>query len=90
MLMLIRIKWFTFCSETLLYFLLIMDLPRACFLTSIALQRSDCCKVGACTSSMLNGVKILAPWLSMDTVIECIVLLLGYCSGNKTLEINPM
>ncbi|ODN02450.1 3-hydroxy-3-methylglutaryl-coenzyme A reductase [Orchesella cincta] len=71
--------------EVLFYFLLILDLPRACFLPVLHSKVQNV-QNGTCSSSIIQGVKILAPWLTMDTVIECIVLLLGYYSGIPRLE----
>uniref|UniRef100_A0A673GXD7 hydroxymethylglutaryl-CoA reductase (NADPH) n=1 Tax=Sinocyclocheilus rhinocerous TaxID=307959 RepID=A0A673GXD7_9TELE len=80
----------TFLSETdkvneaLPFFLLLIDLSKACTLAKFALSSNSQEEV---RENIAQGMAILGPTFTLDAVVECLVIGVGTVSGVRQLEI---
>ncbi|KAM9392468.1 3-hydroxy-3-methylglutaryl-coenzyme A reductase-like [Pholidichthys leucotaenia] len=71
-------------NEALPFFLLLIDLSKACSLAKFALSSSSQDEV---RSNIAHGMAVLGPTFTLDALVECLVIGVGTMSGVKQLEI---
>jgi len=73
-------------KDALFFFLLLIDVVKACTLAEWTLSCSVSCaeEVGACIS---QGMAVLGPAITLDTVVETLVIGVGTLSGVGRLEV---
>ena len=69
------------CREVLPFFLLIIDLSKACALANFALSSSNQQEV---LDNVAKGVSIIGPAMTLDTVAEVLVIGVGTLSGSQS------
>uniref|UniRef100_A0AAX7UWA4 3-hydroxy-3-methylglutaryl-coenzyme A reductase n=1 Tax=Astatotilapia calliptera TaxID=8154 RepID=A0AAX7UWA4_ASTCA len=77
-------KELTGLNEALPFFLLLIDLSRACALAKFALSSNSQEEV---RENISHGMAILGPTFTLDAVVECLVIGIGTMSGVPQLEI---
>ena len=70
------------CREVLPFFLLIIDLSKACALANFALSSSNQQEV---LDNVAKGVSIIGPAMTLDTVAEVLVIGVGTLSGSQSV-----
>uniref|UniRef100_A0A672MRE2 3-hydroxy-3-methylglutaryl coenzyme A reductase n=1 Tax=Sinocyclocheilus grahami TaxID=75366 RepID=A0A672MRE2_SINGR len=71
-------------NEALPFFLLLIDLSKACTLAKFALSSNSQEEV---RENIAQGMAILGPTFTLDAVVECLVIGVGTVSGVRQLEI---
>lgn len=71
-------------KDALFFFLLLIDLSKAGILAKLALSGSDTEEV---TQNIARGMEILGPVISLDTLVEALVIGVGTLSGVQRLEV---
>ncbi|XP_063705325.1 3-hydroxy-3-methylglutaryl-coenzyme A reductase [Culicoides brevitarsis] len=71
-------------KDAVFFFLLLIDLSKAGLLAQLALSGSSQSEV---TSNIAKGMEILGPALTLDTVVETLVIGMGTLSGVHRLEL---
>ncbi|XP_046879197.1 3-hydroxy-3-methylglutaryl-CoA reductase a [Hypomesus transpacificus] len=77
-------KELTGLNEALPFFLLLIDLSKACALAKFALSSSSQEEV---RDNIARGMAILGPTFTLDALVECLVIGVGTMSGVRQLEI---
>nr|XP_055035404.1 3-hydroxy-3-methylglutaryl-CoA reductase b [Misgurnus anguillicaudatus] len=77
-------KELTGLNEALPFFLLLIDLSKACTLAKFALSSNSQEEV---RENIAQGMAILGPTFTLDAVVECLVIGVGTMSGVRELEI---
>uniref|UniRef100_A0A3P9KXB0 3-hydroxy-3-methylglutaryl coenzyme A reductase n=1 Tax=Oryzias latipes TaxID=8090 RepID=A0A3P9KXB0_ORYLA len=77
-------KELTGLNEALPFFLLLIDLSKACTLAKFALSSSSQEEV---RENISQGMAILGPTFTLDALVECLVIGIGTMSGVPQLEI---
>ncbi|XP_067279812.1 3-hydroxy-3-methylglutaryl-CoA reductase b [Pseudorasbora parva] len=77
-------KELTGLNEALPFFLLLIDLSKACTLAKFALSSNSQEEV---RENIGQGMAILGPTFTLDAVVECLVIGVGTMSGVRQLEI---
>uniref|UniRef100_A0A673GXV2 3-hydroxy-3-methylglutaryl coenzyme A reductase n=1 Tax=Sinocyclocheilus rhinocerous TaxID=307959 RepID=A0A673GXV2_9TELE len=77
-------KELTGLNEALPFFLLLIDLSKACTLAKFALSSNSQEEV---RENIAQGMAILGPTFTLDAVVECLVIGVGTVSGVRQLEI---
>lgn len=72
------------CRDALFFFLLLIDLSKAGILARLALRGSNPSEV---TLNIARGMEHLGPAISLDTVVETLVIGVGTLSGVQRLEV---
>uniref|UniRef100_A0A3B3ZBB2 3-hydroxy-3-methylglutaryl coenzyme A reductase n=1 Tax=Periophthalmus magnuspinnatus TaxID=409849 RepID=A0A3B3ZBB2_9GOBI len=71
-------------DEALPFFLLLIDLSKACALAKFALSSSSQEEV---RDNIARGMAVLGPTFTLDALVECLVIGVGTMSGVRQLEI---
>ncbi|CAO1425246.1 unnamed protein product [Diamesa serratosioi] len=71
-------------KDALFFFLLLIDLSKAGILAKLALRGSTSEEV---TQNIARGMEILGPAISLDTLVEALVIGVGTLSGVQRLEV---
>ncbi|XP_061118528.1 3-hydroxy-3-methylglutaryl-coenzyme A reductase-like isoform X2 [Conger conger] len=71
-------------NEALPFFLLLIDLSKACALAKFALSSNSQDEV---RDNIARGMAILGPTFTLDALVECLVIGVGTMSGVRQLEI---
>uniref|UniRef100_A0A4W6CCC6 3-hydroxy-3-methylglutaryl coenzyme A reductase n=1 Tax=Lates calcarifer TaxID=8187 RepID=A0A4W6CCC6_LATCA len=77
-------KELTGLNEALPFFLLLIDLSKACALAKFALSSNSQEEV---RENISHGMAILGPTFTLDALVECLVIGIGTMSGVPQLEI---
>uniref|UniRef100_A0A8D0AWP0 3-hydroxy-3-methylglutaryl-coenzyme A reductase n=1 Tax=Sander lucioperca TaxID=283035 RepID=A0A8D0AWP0_SANLU len=77
-------KELTGLNEALPFFLLLIDLSKACTLAKFALSSSSQDEV---RDNIARGMAVLGPTFTLDALVECLVIGVGTMSGVRQLEI---
>ncbi|XP_071368890.1 3-hydroxy-3-methylglutaryl-coenzyme A reductase-like, partial [Centroberyx affinis] len=77
-------KELTGLNEALPFFLLLIDLSKACALAKFALSSNSQDEV---RDNIARGMAVLGPTFTLDAVVECLVIGVGTMSGVRQLEI---
>lgn len=77
-------KELTGLNEALPFFLLLIDLSKACALAKFALSSSSQDEV---RDNIGRGMAVLGPAFTLDALVECLVIGVGTMSGVRQLEI---
>ncbi|XP_077418041.1 3-hydroxy-3-methylglutaryl-CoA reductase a [Vanacampus margaritifer] len=77
-------KELTGLNEALPFFLLLIDLSKACALAKFALSSSSQDEV---RQNIARGMEVLGPTFTLDALVECLVIGVGTMSGVRQLEI---
>ncbi|XP_069006005.1 3-hydroxy-3-methylglutaryl-CoA reductase a isoform X1 [Embiotoca jacksoni] len=77
-------KELTGLNEALPFFLLLIDLSKACALAKFALSSSSQDEV---RDNISRGMAVLGPTFTLDALVECLVIGVGTMSGVRQLEI---
>ncbi|XP_064165506.1 3-hydroxy-3-methylglutaryl-coenzyme A reductase-like [Anguilla rostrata] len=77
-------KELTGLNEALPFFLLLIDLSKACALAKFALSSNSQDEV---RDNIAHGMAILGPTFTLDALVECLVIGVGTMSGVRQLEI---
>ncbi|XP_072314528.1 3-hydroxy-3-methylglutaryl-coenzyme A reductase-like [Eucyclogobius newberryi] len=77
-------KELTGLNEALPFFLLLIDLSKACALAKFALSSSSQEEV---RDNIARGMAVLGPTFTLDALVECLVIGVGTMSGVRQLEI---
>ncbi|KAJ8263107.1 hypothetical protein COCON_G00155640 [Conger conger] len=77
-------KELTGLNEALPFFLLLIDLSKACALAKFALSSNSQDEV---RDNISRGMAILGPTFTLDALVECLVIGVGTMSGVRQLEI---
>ncbi|XP_048022269.1 LOW QUALITY PROTEIN: 3-hydroxy-3-methylglutaryl-CoA reductase b [Megalobrama amblycephala] len=77
-------KELTGLNDALPFFLLLIDLSKACTLAKFALSSNSQEEV---RENIAQGMAILGPTFTLDAVVECLVIGVGTMSGVRQLEI---
>ncbi|XP_008323749.1 3-hydroxy-3-methylglutaryl-coenzyme A reductase-like [Cynoglossus semilaevis] len=77
-------KELTGLNEALPFFLLLIDLSKACALAKFALSSNSQEEV---RENISKGMSILGPTFTLDALVECLVIGIGTMSGVPQLEI---
>ncbi|XP_012713427.1 3-hydroxy-3-methylglutaryl-coenzyme A reductase [Fundulus heteroclitus] len=77
-------KELTGLNEALPFFLLLIDLSKACTLAKFALSSRSQDEV---RENIASGMAVLGPTFTLDALVECLVIGVGTMSGVKQLEI---
>ncbi|CAL8277046.1 unnamed protein product [Merluccius merluccius] len=77
-------KELTGLNEALPFFLLLIDLTKACALAKFALSSNSQEEV---RENIAHGMAILGPTFTLDALVECLVIGVGTMSGLPQLEI---
>ncbi|XP_062867284.1 3-hydroxy-3-methylglutaryl-CoA reductase b [Trichomycterus rosablanca] len=77
-------KELTGLNEALPFFLLLIDLSKACTLAKFALSSNSQEEV---RENIAKGMAILGPTFTLDAVVECLVIGVGTMSGVQQLEL---
>ncbi|XP_028269996.1 3-hydroxy-3-methylglutaryl-coenzyme A reductase-like isoform X2 [Parambassis ranga] len=77
-------KELTGLNEALPFFLLLIDLSKACALAKFALCSSSQDEV---RDNIARGMAVLGPTFTLDALVECLVIGVGTMSGVRQLEI---
>ncbi|XP_076021307.1 3-hydroxy-3-methylglutaryl-coenzyme A reductase-like [Genypterus blacodes] len=77
-------KELTGLNEALPFFLLLIDLSKACALAKFALSSSSQEEV---RENIARGMAVLGPTFTLDAIVECLVIGVGTMSGVRQLEI---
>uniref|UniRef100_A0A674PHM6 3-hydroxy-3-methylglutaryl coenzyme A reductase n=1 Tax=Takifugu rubripes TaxID=31033 RepID=A0A674PHM6_TAKRU len=77
-------KELTGLNEALPFFLLLIDLSKACALAKFALSSSSQDEV---RDNIARGMAVLGPTFTLDALVECLVIGVGTMSGVRQLEI---
>uniref|UniRef100_A0A8C4IPZ0 3-hydroxy-3-methylglutaryl-coenzyme A reductase n=1 Tax=Dicentrarchus labrax TaxID=13489 RepID=A0A8C4IPZ0_DICLA len=77
-------KELTGLNEALPFFLLLIDLSKACALAKYALSSSSQDEV---RDNIARGMAVLGPTFTLDALVECLVIGVGTMSGVRQLEI---
>ncbi|KAM6944110.1 3-hydroxy-3-methylglutaryl-coenzyme A reductase-like [Lycodopsis pacificus] len=77
-------KELTGLNEALPFFLLLIDLSKACALAKFALSSSSQDEV---RENIARGMAVLGPAFTLDALVECLVIGVGTMSGVRQLEI---
>ncbi|TRZ02391.1 hypothetical protein DNTS_033274 [Danionella cerebrum] len=77
-------KELTGLNEALPFFLLLIDLSKACTLAKFALSSNSQEEV---RENIAQGMAILGPTFTLDALVECLVIGVGTMSGVRQLEI---
>uniref|UniRef100_A0AAR2IRA2 3-hydroxy-3-methylglutaryl-coenzyme A reductase n=1 Tax=Pygocentrus nattereri TaxID=42514 RepID=A0AAR2IRA2_PYGNA len=77
-------KELTGLNEALPFFLLLIDLSKACTLAKFALSSNSQEEV---RENIAQGMAILGPTFTLDAVVECLVIGVGTMSGVRQLEL---
>lgn len=77
-------KELTGLNEALPFFLLLIDLSKACTLAKFALSSNSQEEV---RENIAEGMAILGPTFTLDALVECLVIGVGTMSGVRQLEI---
>uniref|UniRef100_A0A672MTR0 3-hydroxy-3-methylglutaryl coenzyme A reductase n=1 Tax=Sinocyclocheilus grahami TaxID=75366 RepID=A0A672MTR0_SINGR len=80
----LSLKRIYFCNVALPFFLLLIDLSKACTLAKFALSSNSQEEV---RENIAQGMAILGPTFTLDAVVECLVIGVGTVSGVRQLEI---
>jgi len=77
---------FFFSRDALFFFLLLIDVVKACTLAHWSLSCSvrNAAEVTSCIS---HGMAVLGPAITLDTLVETLVIGVGTLSGVKRLEV---
>ncbi|XP_018901308.2 3-hydroxy-3-methylglutaryl-coenzyme A reductase [Bemisia tabaci] len=71
-------------KDALFFFLLLIDLSKATTLAQLALSASNCEEV---KENIARGVSLLGPTITLDTLVETLVISVGTLSGVQRLEV---
>ncbi|KAJ3604407.1 hypothetical protein NHX12_029148 [Muraenolepis orangiensis] len=77
-------KELTGLNEALPFFLLLIDLSKACALAKFALSSNSQDEV---RDNIARGMAVLGPAFTLDAMVECLVIGVGTMSGVRQLEI---
>ncbi|XP_015244370.1 PREDICTED: 3-hydroxy-3-methylglutaryl-Coenzyme A reductase [Cyprinodon variegatus] len=77
-------KELTGLNEALPFFLLLIDLSKACTLAKFALSSNSQDEV---RENIASGMAVLGPTFTLDALVECLLIGVGTMSGVKQLEI---
>uniref|UniRef100_A0A671VFF6 3-hydroxy-3-methylglutaryl coenzyme A reductase n=1 Tax=Sparus aurata TaxID=8175 RepID=A0A671VFF6_SPAAU len=77
-------KELTGLNEALPFFLLLIDLSKACALAKFALSSNSQDEV---RDNIARGMAVLGPTFTLDALVECLVIGVGTMSGVRQLEI---
>ncbi|XP_072518188.1 3-hydroxy-3-methylglutaryl-CoA reductase b [Salminus brasiliensis] len=77
-------KELTGLNEALPFFLLLIDLSKACTLAKFALSSNS---QGEVRENIAQGMAILGPTFTLDALVECLVIGVGTMSGVRQLEL---
>ncbi|KAF5896745.1 3-hydroxy-3-methylglutaryl-coenzyme A reductase-like, partial [Clarias magur] len=77
-------KELTGLNEALPFFLLLIDLSKACALAKFALSSNSQDEV---RENIAKGMAVLGPTFTLDALVECLVIGVGTLSGVRQLEI---
>ncbi|XP_051924176.1 3-hydroxy-3-methylglutaryl-CoA reductase a isoform X1 [Hippocampus zosterae] len=77
-------KELTGLNEALPFFLLLIDLSKACALAKFALSSNSQDEV---RENIARGMAVLGPTFTLDALVECLVIGVGTMSGVRQLEI---
>uniref|UniRef100_A0A8B9KN20 3-hydroxy-3-methylglutaryl coenzyme A reductase n=1 Tax=Astyanax mexicanus TaxID=7994 RepID=A0A8B9KN20_ASTMX len=77
-------KELTGLNEALPFFLLLIDLSKACALAKFALSSNSQDEV---RENIAKGMAVLGPTFTLDALVECLVIGVGTMSGVRQLEI---
>ncbi|XP_013883143.1 3-hydroxy-3-methylglutaryl-coenzyme A reductase [Austrofundulus limnaeus] len=77
-------KELTGLNEALPFFLLLIDLSKACTLAKFALSSNSQEEV---RENIASGMAVLGPAFTLDALVECLVIGVGTMSGVRQLEI---
>uniref|UniRef100_A0A6Q2Z3Q3 3-hydroxy-3-methylglutaryl coenzyme A reductase n=1 Tax=Esox lucius TaxID=8010 RepID=A0A6Q2Z3Q3_ESOLU len=77
-------KELTGLNEALPFFLLLIDLSKACALAKYALSSNSQDEV---RDNIARGMAVLGPTFTLDALVECLVIGVGTMSGVRQLEI---
>uniref|UniRef100_A0A4W4FXS2 3-hydroxy-3-methylglutaryl coenzyme A reductase n=1 Tax=Electrophorus electricus TaxID=8005 RepID=A0A4W4FXS2_ELEEL len=77
-------KELTGLNEALPFFLLLVDLSKACALAKYALSSNSQDEV---RENIAKGMAVLGPTFTLDALVECLVIGVGTMSGVRQLEI---
>lgn len=70
--------------DALFFFLLLIDLSKAALLAQLALSASSQAEV---TQNIARGMSLLGPTITLDTLVEALVIGVGTLSGVPRLEV---
>lgn len=73
-----------FFRDALFFFLLIIDLSKAAILAQLALSSRNQEEVRA---NIARGMSLLGPTITLDTLVETLLISIGSLSGVRRLEI---
>lgn len=76
--------FFIFNRDALFFFLLLIDLSKAGILAKLALSGSNSDEV---TQNIARGMEILGPAITLDTIVEALMIGVGTLSGVQRLEV---
>ena len=71
-------KCYLYCSEALPFFLLLVDLSKACALARFALSAKTQEEV---RSNIAKGMAVLGPTMTLDAIVESLAIGVGMISG---------
>ena len=80
----LKFNSFSLHRDALFFFLLLIDLSKAGILAKLALSGSNSDEV---TQNIARGMEILGPAISLDTLVEALVIGVGTLSGVQRLEL---
>lgn len=69
---------FCHCRDALFFFLLLIDLSKATLLAQFALSSSSQAEV---QQNIARGMALLGPTITLDTIVETLVIGVGTLSG---------
>lgn len=75
---------FVFDRDAIFFFLLLIDLSKAGILAKLALSGSNSDEV---TQNIARGMEMLGPTISLNTLVEALVIGVGTLSGVQRLEV---
>lgn len=73
----------TACRDALFFFLLLIDLSKATLLAQFALSASSQQEV---KTNIARGMALLGPTITLDTIVETLVISVGTLSGKHLLS----
>lgn len=78
------VSYFLFSRDALFFFILLIDLSKAVILAQLAMSGSNQEEV---KKNIARGMELLGPTISLDTMVESLVIGVGTLSGAPRLEV---
>jgi len=76
----LMLRWYLIFRDALFFFLLLIDLSKTTLLARLALSSSNQAEV---RNNIARGMAIIGPTITLDTVVETLVIGVGTLSGNN-------